>query len=148
MKFIFGMMRKDIQSFLTYDGLQEDLDDLVHKKYLVLEHPKDIVNGKRVQNETLTIGYNIAKGKLSFPISKILHPNEKSPTLTATDSSKLGVFVSNTVRQLNETELKRLCGFPETFTLPEGVNKYDLFGNMVCPPVVTALLESLIPQLE
>lgn len=139
---------KDIKTFLNYDGLQEDLDDLVAKKYLTLEYPKDIVNGKRVPNESLTIGYNIAKGKLSFPISKILHPDEFCPTLTATDSSKLSVLVGNTVRQLNEKELKRLCGFPEHFSLPQGVNKYDLFGNMVCPPVVTEILEALLPQFE
>jgi DNA (cytosine-5)-methyltransferase 1 len=139
---------KDIQTFLKYDNLQEDLDDLVTKKYLSLEYPKDVVDGKRVPNEKLTIGYNIAKGKLSFPISKILHPDELSPTLTATDSSKLSVLVGNTVRQLNEKEVKRLCGFPEQFSLPQGVNKYDLFGNMVCPPVVTGILEALLPQSE
>jgi len=135
---------KDIETFLKYEGLQADLNDLVEKKYLVLEYPKGVVNGKRVPNEKLQIGYNIAKGKLSFPISKILHPDEYSPTLTATDSSKLAVFVGKTIRQLNETELKRLCGFPEIFSLPPGVNKYDLFGNMVCPPVVTEILSSLI----
>ena len=135
---------EDIKTFLNYDDLQKDLDDLVAKKYLVMEHPKDLVNGKRVPNKTLAIGYNIAKGKLSFPISKILHPDELSPTLTATDSSKLSVVVRNTIRQLNEKELKRLCGFPDNFTLPPGVNKYDLFGNMVCPPVITTILDSLL----
>jgi DNA (cytosine-5)-methyltransferase 1 len=136
----------DIQTFMEYDGLQEDLNDLVSKKYVVLEHPKDLVNGKRVQKETVDIGYNIAKGKLSFPISKILDPNDTSPTLTATDSSKLAVYVGKTIRQLNETELKRLCGFPVDFQLPMNVNKFDLFGNMVCPPVVTEILESLLPR--
>ena len=139
---------KDIQTFLNYDDLQEDLNDLVAKKYLTLEYPKDVVDGKRVTNESLAIGYNIAKGKLSFPISKILHPDELCPTLTATDSSKLAVIAGKTVRQLNEKELKRLCGFPEQFCLPPGVNKYDLFGNMVCPPVVTAILEALLPQSD
>jgi DNA (cytosine-5)-methyltransferase 1 len=137
---------EDIQTFLNYDELQQDLDELVAKKYITLEYPKDLVDGKRVPNESLTIGYNIAKGKLSFPISKILHPDELSPTLTATDSSKLAVLVGNTVRQLNLKELKRLCGFPEEFSLPHGVNKYDLFGNMVCPPVVTEILEALLLQ--
>ena len=135
---------KDIKTFLNYEELQSDLDDLVAKKYLVLEHPKDLVDGKRVASTKIPIGYNIAKGKLSFPISKILHPDELSPTLTATDSSKLAVYVGNTIRQLNEKELKRLCGFPETMRLPENVNKYDLFGNMVCPPVITEILESLL----
>ena len=140
---------EDITTFLPYDGLQEDLDDLVAKRYLVMEHPKDMVNGKRVPSEDIPIGYNISKGKLSFPISKILHPDELSPTLTATDSSKLAVYVGNTIRQLNEKELKRLCGFPETLSLPNDVNKYDLFGNMVCPPVITTILESLlVPSVQ
>jgi DNA (cytosine-5)-methyltransferase 1 len=136
---------EDIQTFQNYEGLKEELDDLVAKKYLSMEYPKDIIDGKRTPNENLSIGYNIAKGKLSFPVSKILHPNEHCPTLTATDSSKLAVLVGKTIRQLNEKELKRLCGFPEDFSLPAGVNKYDLFGNMVCPPVVTAILEILLP---
>lgn len=138
----------DIETFMKYDGLQEDLDDLVAKKYLTMEYPKDVVNGKRVPNESLTIGYNISKGKLSFPISKILHPNELCPTLTATDSSKLSVIVEDTIRQLNETELKRLCGFPDHFSIPPGVNKYELFGNMVCPPVVKNILESLLLRYD
>jgi DNA (cytosine-5)-methyltransferase 1 len=135
---------EDIRTFLNYQELQEDLDDLVAKKYLVLEHPKDVVDGKRVPSKKHAMGYNIAKGKLSFPISKILHPDELSPTLTATDSSKLAIYMGSTIRQLNEKELKRLCGFPENLQLPSGVNKYDLFGNMVCPPVITAILESLL----
>jgi DNA (cytosine-5)-methyltransferase 1 len=135
---------QDIKTFLNYDGLEADLADAVEKKYLVLEHPKDLVEGKRVAKTTLPIGYNIAKGKLSFPVSKILSPDDLSPTLTATDSSKLAVYVGSTIRQLNETELRRLCGFPDSFRLPAGVNKYDLFGNMVCPPVITEILESLL----
>jgi DNA (cytosine-5)-methyltransferase 1 len=139
---------EDIQTFKKYDGLREDLNDLVTKKYLVMEYPKDLVNGKRVANEKLPIGYNISKGKLSFPISKILHPDSLAPTLTATDSSKLAVYVGNTIRQLNEKELTRLCGFPECFSLPPSVNKYDLFGNMVCPPVITAILASVLPPSD
>ena len=138
----------DIKTFLNYDNLQEDLNELVNKKYLVLEYPKDILNGKRFLNTNLSIGYNISKGKLSFPISKILHPDELSPTLTSTDSSKLAVVVDNTIRYLNETELKRLCGFPELFSLPTGVNKYELFGNMVCPPIIKEILQSLIVQSD
>jgi DNA (cytosine-5)-methyltransferase 1 len=133
----------DIQTFLNYDELLADLTDLVEKGYLTMEHPKELVDGKRVQKTSVPIGYNISKGKLSFPVSKILDPEGLSPTLTATDSSKLAVFVG-VVRQLNEKELKRLCGFPETLQLPPGVNKYDLFGNMVCPPVVTEILSSLL----
>lgn len=135
---------QDIQTFSNYPELLDDLTDLVNKKYLTMEHPKDVVDGKRVAKSTLPLGYNIAKGKLSFPISKILHPDELAPTLTATDSSKLAVYVGQTIRPLNEKELKCLCGFPKELKLPPKVNKYDLFGNMVCPPVVTEILESLL----
>lgn len=134
----------EIKTFVPEEDLQADLDDLVKKKYLTMEYPKELVNGKRVPKESLPIGYNIAKGKLSFPISKILHPDELTPTLTATDSSKLAVYVKGCIRQLNEKELKALCGFPSSMKLPAGVNMYDLFGNMVCPPVITAILASLL----
>ena len=133
----------EIQTFLNYPELQSDLDDLVKKNYLVFEHPKDIVNGKREYNEESPKGYNICKGKLSFPISKILHPDSHSPTLTATDSSKLAVHLGTTIRRLTQKELCRLCGFPDSMVLPDRVNMYDLYGNMVCPPVVTAILNCI-----
>jgi len=139
---------EDIKTFDDYDELEKDLEDLVSKKYLVMEHPKDLIDGKRVQNINIPIGYNISKGKLSFPVSKILHPDEKCPTLTATDSNKLAVCVGKTIRRLNAMELKRLCGFPESMLLPENVKMYDLFGNMVCPTVITSILESLLPQFD
>jgi DNA (cytosine-5)-methyltransferase 1 len=134
----------EIRSFLDYTEIEEDLTDLVDRGYLRFEHPKELVNGKREYSTASPAGYNINKGKLSFPVSKILHPNDRSPTLTATDSSKLAVVCGDTIRQLNATELKRLCGFPETMIVPDSVDKYDLFGNMVCPPVVTALLNELL----
>lgn len=139
----------DIQTFCNYPELEEDLEQLAQMGYVVREHPKKHTREQTVQDTTTEYGYNIAKGKLSFPISKILHPDQPTPTLTATDSAKLAVLVGNTIRTLNETELKRLCGFPPTFTLPKDVNKYDLFGNMVCPPVVTHVLESvLLPSAQ
>jgi len=139
---------EDIKTFNDYDELEKDLVDLVSKKYLVMEHPKDLIEGKRVQNINIPIGYNISKGKLSFPVSKILHPDEQCPTLTATDSNKLAVYVDKTIRRLNAMELKRLCGFPDSMLLPEKVNMYDLFGNMVCPTVITSILESLLLQFD
>jgi DNA (cytosine-5)-methyltransferase 1 len=113
---------------------------------LTLEKPKDLVGGKRVYKEDGLAGYNINKGKLSFPISKILDPNGQAPTLTATDSSKLAVLVGGTIRQLNLVELQRLCGFPETMRIADGVNMYDLYGNMVCPTVVLAILRCLFAE--
>ena len=124
--------------------LQSMLDNLVDKGYLRLEKPKDLVDGKREYKESAEEGYNICKGKLSFPISKILDPTTISPTLTATDSHKLAVIVHDrVVRHLNVGEMKKICGFPETFIMPKHVNYSDLFGNMATPPVLEAIFRVL-----
>jgi DNA (cytosine-5)-methyltransferase 1 len=133
----------EIRTFSSSSTLEEDIQSLESQGYLVLEHPKDLVDGKRKYKTTSPKGYNICKGKLSFPISKILDPNAFSPTLTATDSCKLAVHVGTTIRRLNQIELARLCGFPDSIQLPPGADMYDVFGNMVCPPVVTAILQSI-----
>ena len=135
---------EDIQTFFKHDALREMLNNLVSKKYLRFEKCKDLINGKRVYKEDSESGYNICKGKLSFPISKILDPNDISPTLTATDSNKLAVIIDNqVVRTLNTLELIRICGFPDHYKIPEHVNSYDLFGNMATPPVIKELLKLL-----
>lgn len=131
----------EISTFNKSINLQDMLNNLVKKKYLRLEKPKDLINGKREYKITCEDGYNICKGKLSFPISKILDPNDIVPTLTATDSHKLAVIINNkTIRNLTQNELKRICGFPESFIIPNHVNYYDLFGNMATPPVIEAIL--------
>jgi len=117
-------------------------------KYLRLEKPKDLVDGKRKYKEELPEGYNICKGKLSFPISQILDPNDISPTLTATDSHKLAVIIDDSsftaIRKLTSNEMKKICGFPDTFVVPNHVNYGDLFGNMATPPVIKEIFEILI----
>jgi len=134
----------EIATFVDDTNLTQMLDNLVAKKYLRLEKPKNLISGKRVYDETGELGYNICKGKLSFPITNILHPNATSPTLTATDSNKLAVIIDNTfIRKLNDNELKLLCGFPLSYKLPNDVNKYDLFGNMVIPNVVEGVLKCI-----
>lgn len=140
----------DISSFCPDIGmelLEERLEKLVAQKYIKKDIPKDIVDGKRQRMDPSLVGYNVNKGKLSFPITKVLHPDEFAPTLTATDSMRLGVFLpdSRTLRHLNLGELKAICGFPRDFKV-EGVTKeqqFDLFGNMVCPPMVTIVLKSV-----
>lgn len=78
---------------------------------------------------------------LKFPISLILDPNNVSPTLTATDSHKLSVIIDNTyIRKLTTSELKSICGYPKWFSVPENVNKYDLFGNTIIPIIVTEIM--------
>jgi DNA (cytosine-5)-methyltransferase 1 len=130
----------EIKTFCGDEYLQDMLNNLVEKKYLRLEKPKDLINGKREYKDDCEEGYNICKGKLSFPISMILDPNNISPTLTATDSHKLSVIINNKIiRKLTINEMKKICGFPDTFIIPEHVNYYNLFGNMATPPVMEAI---------
>jgi DNA (cytosine-5)-methyltransferase 1 len=134
----------EISTFVDDPNLKQMLDNLVAKNYLRLEKPKNLISGKRVYDETGELGYNICKGKLSFPITNILDPTATSPTLTATDSNKLAVIIDNTfIRKLNDNELKLLCGFPLSYKLPVDVDKYDLFGNMVIPNVVEGVLKCI-----
>ena len=136
------LTKDEINTFYKNKNLSNMLKNLVKKKYLKLEKCKDLINNKRVYKEDSEIGYNICKGKLSFPISKILDPKDVSPTLTATDSNKLVVIIDNKyIRKLNNTELKKLCGFPNSFKITKDVNPYDLFGNMATPPVIISLLK-------
>ena len=132
----------EIKTFYKNEDLHNMLDNLVRLKYLTKEKPKDLINGKRKYKEDAEEGFNICKGKLSFPINKILDPNDVSPTLTATDCNKLAVIVNdNVLRTLNVNELKKICGFPSDFIIPNHVNYYDLFGNMVIPHVIRAILK-------
>jgi DNA (cytosine-5)-methyltransferase 1 len=136
------LTKDEINTFYKNKNLSNMLNNLVNKKYLKLEKCKDLINNKRVYKEDSEIGYNICKGKLSFPISKILDPGDVSPTLTATDSNKLVVIIDNKyIRKLNNSELKKLCGFPNSFKITKDVNPYDLFGNMATPPVIISLLK-------
>jgi DNA (cytosine-5)-methyltransferase 1 len=134
----------EISTFVDDPNLKKMLDNLVSKKYLKLEKPKNLVSGKRVYDEKGELGHNICKGKLSFPITNILDPNSTAPTLTATDSIKLAVIIDDKyIRKLNDKELKLLCGFPLSYQIPADVDKYDLFGNMVIPNVVEGVLKCI-----
>lgn len=121
--------------------LQHMLDNLERNKYLKKEKCKELVDGKRIYKDDSELGYNICKGKLSFPISKILDPSDVSPTLTATDAHKLAIIVNDRcIRRLNTLELKRLCGFHDDFIVPSHVDAYDLFGNMASPKVLEKII--------
>lgn len=141
-----------ISTFYDNEYLEIMLNDLVEKGYLKLEHPKaevEIVgeNGKvrkiRQYDETKPKGYNIVTGKLSFQFSKILDPNDITPTLVATDVNKLGVLDNGGIRTLTLREGLRLFGFPEDYSLDilnqenKSINKgFDLLGNTVVVSVV------------
>ena len=72
-----------IRTFFDDPDLEAMLEDLADKRYVVKEHPKKLVDGRRIHDETLPIGYNIVAGKMSFRVNKILDPDSAAPTLVA-----------------------------------------------------------------
>lgn len=143
----------EIQTFFDVPNLRLLLDDLVKKGYLAFEHPKDIKvttrNGItrkfRESRTSLEKGYNIVTGKLSFDINVILNPNGVSPTLVATDLSRICVSDIDGIRPLTDLELLRLFGLPDHFELSgNSSEKSDLFGNTIVVPVVKAVSSRII----
>lgn len=147
----------EISTFFPHDKLKEMLDDLTSKNYLKLEHPKDLFsqadnNGNmhqiRKYRTDLEKGYNIVAGKLSYEINKILDPSHLAPTLVATDLDRIVVPDGSGLRKLTATEQKRLFGFPDNFQMPVSEKSaFDLFGNTVPVPVVTAIAKRLLGAL-
>ena len=134
-----------IKSFYSHKDLEGILGDLVEKKYITKEHPKRRVDNKRVQDKSLPIGYNIVAGKMSFEISKVLDPNSLAPTLVAMDMRHLFVVDGGGLRKLSLREGLRLFGYPDDYKLEiERELAYDLLGNTVVVPVITAVSERVI----
>lgn len=151
---------EQISTFYSSENLQEMLDDLVEKGYLVLEHPKkkveivDEANNRsafeRVPDTTKPQGYNIVSGKLSFDFTRILSPDDVTPTLVAMDMATLGVIDNGGLRHLSLREGLRLFGYPDTYSLDDfsktqkGMDwGYDLLGNTVCVPVIKNIADRL-----
>ena len=147
----------EIKTFYDHPNLQEMLDDLCHKKYLKLEHPKDVVTylddkgikkQKREYREDIKKGYNIVAGKLSYEINKVLDPKSIAPTLVATDLDRIVVPDGKGLRLLTDIEQKRLFGFPDDYILNvKPKEAFDLFGNTVAVPVVKAVASRLLNVL-
>lgn len=154
---------EQIRTFFNAPDLKSMLDDLVKKKYLLLEHPKKRIihkdeNGNtwasRYPDETLPKGYNIVTGKLSFEISSFLDVSKPANTIVAMDMNTIGVVDGEGIRHLTLREGLRLFGYPETYsldifnesnqTIKEG---YDLIGNSVCVPVIKAVALKLLKQI-
>lgn len=141
-----------IHSFYSHIGkndLQNLLDDLVFKKYLRFEHPKDQVirEGKQMREPALDKpkGYNIVTGKLSFELNKILDDNSIAPTIVATEADRLGVIDNNQIRRLSERECLRFFGFPEDYqTNIDHKDLYDLIGNTVVVPVIKEVAKRIL----
>lgn len=149
-----------IRTFFDAENLEEMLEDLVEKGYLVLEHPKkkvqitqegsDRVAFERVPDETKPVGYNIVSGKLSFDFTRILSPDEVTPTLVAMDMATVGVIDNGGLRHLTLREGLRLFGYPDTYSLDDFAKTqkgmdwgYDLLGNTVCVPVIESIASRL-----
>ena len=136
-----GMPLTEAQIRTFYDcstfDLKATLESLVARGYLKKEHPKQKVGNQRIQDETLPIGYNIVAGKMSFEVSKVLHPKEIAPTLVAMDMQHLYVTDGEGIRTLSLREGLRLFGYPDTFKFDiEKDLGYDLLGNTVVVPVI------------
>lgn len=148
----------EISTFYAHKNLKKILDDLVEKGYLRFEHPKDIIEEltpsgqikrKRAYATDKEKGYNIVAGKLSFEISKILSPNDVTPTLVATDVTKLAVPDGDGLRRLTVREGLRLSGFPDWYMLDQ-INyqeAFDLLGNTVIVPVIAMICERYLSQI-
>lgn len=144
---------KEIYSFydiLPINELKGMLDDLVRKKYLRYEHPKDMIelsDGKRVRqyDSTKEKGYNIVTGKLSFEFNRILGKNSITPTIVATEADRIGVIDNGKIRRMSERECLRLFGFPEWYNSNiSHKDLYDLIGNTVVVPVIKEVSIKLI----
>ncbi len=138
-----------IKTFYDKTNLEEMLEDLVQKKYLVKEHPKKKENGIRVQDETLPLGYNIVAGKMSYEVAKVLNPKEIAPTLVAMDMEHLFVPDGNGIRRLTLREGLRLFGYPEDFKFDVSLKDgYDLLGNTVVVPMTMAVAERILDAIQ
>lgn len=157
------LTKKQIESFFPNENLQELLDDLINKNYLVLEHPKKkvvtVINetsySERIPDITLPKGYNIVTGKLSFPISHFLDIYNQAPTMVAMDMNAIGVVDGNGIRNLTLKEGLGLFGYPSDYSLDEFQKDiksirlgYDLLGNSVCVPVVKEVAKRLLSTIN
>ncbi len=142
-----------IRTFFNDDNLEEMLEDLSAKRYIVKEYPKRRVKvGNlyiREQDPSLPLGYNIVAGKMSFEVSKILDSNDIAPTLVAMDMQHLYVVDGKGLRTLTLREGLRLFGYPDSYKLdvPKELG-YDLLGNTVVVPVIKAVAERLLDNIK
>lgn len=138
-----------IKSFFKHDHLKAMLSSLVRKGYIKREYPKRKVGNKRVQDDTLPLGYNIVTGKMSFEINKVLDPVGTAPTLVAMDMQRLYVVDCGGLRRLTLREGLRLFGYPDDFKfdIRPGLG-YDLLGNTVVVPVIKAVALRVLDVLQ
>ena len=140
-------------SFISLDELKGLLDDMVDKKYLRYEHPKNLItdeNGKSQREYATDVekGYNIVTGKLSFELNKILGKNCIAPTIVATEANRIGVIDNGKIRRMSERECLRFFGFPEWYNSNiKHSDLYDLIGNTVVTPVIKSVTSRVLEAI-
>ena len=91
--------------------------------------------------------------RVSWEINRILDPESKCVTLTATDISHIGVADGDGIRRLTAREGLRMFGYPETYSLSSveaeyGMKRvYDLLGNTVVVPAVAMVADRLLDTM-
>ncbi len=141
---------EEISTFYHHPELQSLLEDLTSKGYLKYEYPKNIFieDGIKIRKPDITKekGYNIVAGKLSFPISTILSENDVSPTIVATEIGKIAIATTKAIRNFTIQEGLGLFGYPKSYQIRNITydKAFDLLGNTVTPPVITAITERLL----
>lgn len=144
------LTKEQISTFFSCDNIEYILENLTKKGYLTKRHPKNKINGKRIEDTSLPIGYDIIGGRMSYKISHILDPDGVSPTLTATDMSHLYVIDNSLLRPLSIRECLSLFGYPLNYKLNVTTKQkaYDLLGNTVVIPIITDISNTLLHQLN
>ena len=134
-----------IKTFYDGDNLEARLERLAELGYVKKEHPKKRVDARRVQDDSLPLGYNIVAGKMSFEVSKVLDPNQTAPTLVAMDMQRIYVADGPGIRKMTLREGLRLFGYPESYKLDVGwQDGFDLLGNTVVVPVIKAVSQRVL----
>lgn len=156
------LTREQIASFYNKEDLDDILNSMIEKGYLVLEHPKKKIiisrdgntASRREPDTTKPKGYNIVTGKLSFEFSQFIDSNSIAPTMVAMDMERIGVVEKDGVRHLTINEGLRLFGY-ENYDLSyleqqkRGRAKaFDLLGNSVCVPVIKILAKRLVAAIN
>ena len=86
---------------------------------------------------------------MSFQVNKVLDPDECAPTLVAMDMQHLYVVDGNGIRKLSLREGLRLFGYPDDYKFDVNLfDGYDLLGNTVVVPVISAVSERLLDACE
>ncbi|MBK1693226.1 DNA (cytosine-5-)-methyltransferase [Chromatium weissei] len=124
---------EQIRTFWNKLNLNALLSSLVAKGYL------RVIDGK----------YNPTCGNMSFEVFKFLDPESISITLVTSDAHRLGVVQNGIPRRITPRECARLQGFPNDFILhPIDSWAYRQLGNSVSVPVITAIVENLIENMN